>query len=212
MKNFEYVTRNEYMPVKKELIDFINAVQDEIREYLTFSYDFIGSSARNMITREVNGNVGYDFDINLKIRSQGDDYSPSELRKIIRLAFDKHKNSFGYDFSEDNTRVITLKVKDKKNKRILHSCDFAIVRELDNGREQYIRYNKKQQSYYWDYQPKGYYHLNERIEDIKKYNHWDDVKELYLEKKNANEDDNKKSRSLFAETINEIYERHFYLD
>ena len=135
MKNFEYVTRNEYMPVKKELIDFINAVQDEIREYLTFSYDFIGSSARNMITREVNGNVGYDFDVNLKIRSQGDDYSPSELRKIIRLAFDKHKNSFGYDFSENNTRVITLKVKDKKNKRILHSCDFAIVRELDNGRE-----------------------------------------------------------------------------
>ena len=36
--NFEYVPRKEYLPVKKELELLINDVQDEVREYFTFSF------------------------------------------------------------------------------------------------------------------------------------------------------------------------------
>ena len=63
MKHFEYVTKKEYGPIKEELIDLIRMVQDDVREHFTFRYDFIGSASRNMITREVGGNVGYDFDV-----------------------------------------------------------------------------------------------------------------------------------------------------
>ncbi len=52
MSDFKYVTKKEYQPVKNELIELINLVQDEVREYFTFRYDFIGSASRNMITRE----------------------------------------------------------------------------------------------------------------------------------------------------------------
>lgn len=49
MSNFKYVPKKEYLPVKKELINLINLVQNEVREYFTFSFEFIGSASRNMI-------------------------------------------------------------------------------------------------------------------------------------------------------------------
>lgn len=35
MKDFEYVTKKEYLPVKNELIELINLVQDEVRDKFT---------------------------------------------------------------------------------------------------------------------------------------------------------------------------------
>ena len=126
MKYFEYVTKKEYGPVRDDLIKLIHLVQDEVREYFTFRYDFIGSVSRNMITREVNGNIGYDFDVNIRINDPEEHYSAEELRKIIKYGFDQHNSKFDYDYTEDSSRVLTIKVKDRKNKRILHSCDLLL--------------------------------------------------------------------------------------
>lgn len=208
MKNFEYVVRREYSPVKNELIQLMNLVQEEVRDYFTFSYEFIGSASRNMITREVDGNVGYDFDVNIRVNDPEENYSAEELRRILKYGFDQHNNKFDYDYTEDSSRVLTIKVKDRNNKRILHSCDFAIVFDCSNGRQQYVRYNKKQQSYTWEYQPKGFYLLDDKIADIKEYGYWQKVRELYIEKKNKNLDPNKKSRSIFAETVKEVYDKY----
>ena len=209
MRNYEYVTKREFGPVKEELIKLIHLVQNEVREYFTFRYDFIGSASHNMITREVNGNIGYDFDVNIQVNDPNEDFSASDLKDILIKGFNKHSNKFSYDNAEDSSRVITIKVKDKKNSRILHSCDFAIVFNCGDGRQQYVRFNKKQNSYFWEYQPKGFYQLNEHIEAIKKYGCWQEVRDLYLEKKCENNDPNKKSRSIFAETVKEIYDNIF---
>ena len=146
MKKFEYVSKKEYMPVKKELVELINMVQNEARDSFTFRYDFIGSTSRNMITREVNGNKGYDFDVNIRVNDDDENYSAKEIRDILKRAFDKYSYLFSYDYAEDSSRVITIKVKDKKNARILHSCDFAVVYDCMNGKQQYIRYNKHKYS------------------------------------------------------------------
>lgn len=205
MKHFEYITKKEYGPVKEELNSLIHMVQDEVREYFTFRYDFIGSASRNMITREINGNVGFDFDVNIRVNDPEEEYSAEELRNILIDGFNKHANKFDYDYAEDSSRVITIKVKDRKNKRIVHSCDFAIVFDCSDGRQQYVRFNKNQQSYSWEYQPKGYYQLDERVAAIKKAGLWQEVRDLYLDNKCNNSDPNKKSRSIFAEAVNSIY-------
>lgn len=205
MKKFEYVSKKEYMPVKKELIKLINLVQDEVRDDFTFRFDFIGSASRNMITREVNGNVGYDFDVNIRVNDDDEDYTPKEIRDILRRAFDRYSHLFSYDYAEDSSRVITIKVKDKANSRILHSCDFAVVFDCNDGRQQYIRYNKNQNSYVWEYQPEPFYKLEEKIEWIKENGLWQDVKDKYLINKENNYDSNKKSRSIFAETVSQVY-------
>ena len=62
---FVYVKKEEYMPVRQELENLIHRLQDEVRDKFTFQYRFIGSSSRNMITRDLKGNTGYDFDVDL---------------------------------------------------------------------------------------------------------------------------------------------------
>jgi hypothetical protein len=209
MVEYEYVPKSEYLPVKEQLIELIEQVQREVSDFFIFDYDFIGSSSRNMITRQVNGNIGYDFDVNIHVGEGYNEYTPKEIRMIFMNALNRNLPFFSYKPAEDSTRVITIKVVNFQLSRIEHSCDFAIVRDLDDGDQQYIRFNKKQQSYYWEFQPEGYRHLDKKINTIKVNNLWNEVRYLYLYKKCNNTHPYKKSRSLFAETINEIYDRYF---
>lgn len=90
MKDFEYVTKKEYLPVKNELIELINLVQDEVRDKFTFRFDFIGSASRNMITRDKKSNIGYDFDVNIRVNDDDNEYSAKEIRRILKDGFDKY--------------------------------------------------------------------------------------------------------------------------
>lgn len=180
-------------------------VQNEVRDSFTFRFDFIGSTSRNMITREVNGNKGYDFDVNIRVNDDDENYSARKIRDILKRAFDKYSHLFSYDYVEDSSRVITIKVKDKKNARILHSCDFAVVYDCNDGKQQYIRYNKNQNTYVWEYQSDSFYRLEEKIKWIKDNGLWQEVRNKYLSNKENNSDSNKKSRSIFAETIAQVY-------
>lgn len=215
MQDYEYVKKEKWQPVRDELYEIIHKLQDEVREYFTFQYHFVGSSKRNMITQDRNSNTGFDFDVNIEVNDPDEDYSAEEIRNILREGLDIVNNPngrsiFGYDYTEDSTRVLTIKVKDKANSRIIHSCDFCIVNDCEDGRQQYIRYNKKEHSYSWEYQPKGYYELPEKIEWIKKNGLWQQIRDVYLVKKNMNADKNKKSRSIFAETVHQVCQQNGY--
>ena len=215
MRDYEYVPKEEWQSVRDELYEIIHKLQDEVREYFTFQYHFVGSSKRNMITRDRNSNTGFDFDVNIEVNDPDENYSAEKIRNILRNGLDRVTNPygrsiFGYDYTEDSTRVLTIKVKDKANSRIIHSCDFCVVNDCEDGRQQYIRYNKKQCSYSWEYQPKGYYELPEKIEWIKKNGLWQQVRDVYLDKKNMNADKNKKSRSIFAETVHQVCQQNGY--
>ena len=43
MYNFQYVTKKEAAPEKKNIIEMINEVQDIVRDKFTFQYMFVGS-------------------------------------------------------------------------------------------------------------------------------------------------------------------------
>ena len=93
MYNYDYVTKNEALPVKKELIKIINQVQDIVREHFTFNFYFIGSSSRNMITQDVRSNIGFDFDVNIEVNDDEQNYSAEEIRRIIQILARKTKNN-----------------------------------------------------------------------------------------------------------------------
>ena len=213
MHDFEYVPNQEWEPIRDELFKIIHRLQDEVRDEFTFQYHIVGSSKRKMITRDRNSNTGFDFDVNIEVNDPDENYSAEEIRNILHKGLDRVINPygysiFGYDYTEDSTRVLTIKVKDKTNSRILHSCDFCIIYECGDGRQQYIRYNKKQNSYSWEYQPKGYMELSAKIEWVKEQGLWQQVRKYYLYKKNINDNPNKHSRTIFAETIHEIWQKN----
>lgn len=204
MYNYDYVTKNEALLVKKELIKIINQVQNIVREYFTFNFYFIGSSSRNMITQDVKSNIGFDFDVNIEVNDDEGKYEPERIRKIIRDALDNVVRYYGYDYTEDSTRVLTIKFKETMYSRIKHSCDFAIVYNCNDGRQQYIRFNKSSNSYSWEYQPKGFIGLEDKVDWLKRKGYWQELRDYYLEKKNFNNNPDKHSRSLYAEAINEM--------
>ena len=133
MTNFQYVKKSMYSNTKKDLEMLIHHIQNEVRDQFTFSYNFVGSVKRNMVTMDFDSNIGFDFDVNIHVNDDYEDFSPKEIKSILKQAFDKFNNQFGYDYCEDSTRVLTIKVKDKKNSRILHSADFAIVYDCNNN-------------------------------------------------------------------------------
>lgn len=92
--------------------------------------------------------------------------------------------------------------------RIEYSCDFAIVYS-GKKRQQYIRYNETNGTYTWNEQKQSYKNLEERADNLKKSGCWKEVRDIYLEKKNTNDHPDKRSRALYAETINECYSRRF---
>lgn len=216
MHNFQYVSKKQLSSVKKELIQIINSVQDQIRNDFTFQFYFVGSVERNMVTYDAGTNIGYDFDVNIHVNDDECSFSAKEIKTKIRLALNMIVCNYGYDNAEDSTRVITIKVKDRKNSKVLHSCDFAIVNDYvddkGNERHEYIHFNKKQKIYTWEEQPYGYYLLDEKAEWIRDNDYIDEMRKLYLHKKNCNTDPHKHSRSIYAETVHEICQKYSYYD
>ena len=127
MHDFCYGSKREAAPIKAELIDLIHRVQDYVRDDFTFQYYFVGSSSRNMITYDRKSNVGFDFDVNIVVNDDDEQYSPKEIRTFIREAFNRFVREYGYDYCEDSTSVLTIKKKNVLQSKIIHSCDIAIV-------------------------------------------------------------------------------------
>lgn len=210
MYHYEYVSKEEASSYREEFLEIIHDAQDLLRDKFTFRYDFIGSSSHNMITCDYRTNKGFDFDVNLHVNDDEEQYSPEVIKKSIIEAINRVARPRGYEFCEDSTRVITLKKRSSLFNSIEYSCDFAIVYDWTDNKnrrqQQYIRYQKNQNSYVWADQPKGY-GLEEKVDWLKKKGFWGEVRKRYLEKKNGNMNPEKKSRALYAETIHEICQK-----
>lgn len=210
MHNFRYVRRKEAQPIKDELYQILYEVQNLVRDKFTFSFKPIGSSSRNMITYDAKSNIGFDFDINIEVNDDDENFEPKEIRTTIRNAIDRVAPRYGYKYCEDSTRVLTIKKVNTFTSRIIHSCDFAIVYNCNGGRQQYIRFNKENNYYSWEYQGKGFIDLDKKIDWLKNKKLWKKLQDYYIEKKNSNENPDKHSRSIFAESINEMCQKNGY--
>lgn len=210
MHDFRYVSRKEAQPIKDDLYQILYEVQNLVRDKFTFSFKPIGSSSRNMITYDAKSNIGFDFDINIEVNDDDENFKPKEIRTIIRNAIDRVAPRYGYKYCEDSTRVLTIKKVNTFTSRIIHSCDFAIVYNCTDGRQQYIRFNKENNYYSWEYQGEGFIDLDKKIYWLKNKKLWKKLQDYYIGKKNSNENPDKHSRSIFAESINEMCQKNGY--
>lgn len=213
---YEYVKKSEYQPVRKELERIIKCVQIEMREKygLTFQFQLIGSGQRHLVTRIRGGNSGYDFDYNLIIQRWGT--MPSNAKTVKQSFMSALKNALrGTEYSapKDSTSAITIKVVDKKQKKILHRCDFAIIynKKCDgNDGYYYLRNHKKQNVYEFVFRSTNS-GIQEKVDDIlEKNNGWEYISEEYRRLKDLNEGKGKHSYSLYAEAVHNVYNQMFY--
>lgn len=207
MHDFRYVTKAEAKPVKDELYEIIHQVQNIVRPYFTLQPKPVGSASRNMITYDTKSNIGFDFDFDLEINVNEEYYEPKEIRLIMKNAINRVVPKYGYNCCNDLTRVLRIKKVNTYTSRIIHSCDFALVHNCKDGRQQYIRFNKKNNNYTWEYQGSGYKNLDRKINWLKHNEYWGELQDYYIDKKNLNNNPDKHSRSIFAESVNEMYQK-----
>lgn len=215
MSKFEFVSKNEYSPIRNELEEIIKEVQNILRKEFTFQFKLVGSGNRHLITREVNGNKGFDFDYNLILNQYFE--NPKYVKEKIINAINQVIKGTKYDYAENSTTSITIKVKNTKKRLIEHSCDFAIVYYPDDSEDEYfkyIRYNKKQNQYIWSIRHNSY-NIDEKLDWLKENieDYWNELKyDYYLELKNANKDLKKHSFQLFHEAVNNMFNEYYYDD
>ncbi len=217
--DFHYISKKdpEVRKAYQDILAILKETQDLLRLRFTFRFDVVGSYKRNMITYDAKSNRGYDFDFNIEVNDNARNYKPKQLRDMLRNTIGTVCLKYGYDFPEDSTRVLTIKMNNRKESRILHRCDFAIVNNYidDNGNEcqEYIHFNKPHRNYTWCEQPGGYYMLPDKIGWIKENGLQNDMRKLYIEKKNKNNNSNIHSRTIFAITVHETCQKFgFYED
>lgn len=215
MSEYEYVSKSEYAPVRRELEQIINRLQDEMRKSygLTFQFRLIGSGQRHLVTRIKGGNKGYDFDYNLILTPPEDGYR--YIAKVIKQEFmDALKIALKgteYSFPKDSTSSMTIKVVDKRRKKIKHSCDFAIIYYGSNDGYDgyyYLRNNKPQQSYQFVFRTFNS-DIDEKVQEIIEDDGWPYIREEYLLLKNINDGNKKPSFSLYAEAVNNVYNQMY---
>lgn len=207
MHDFVYVTKASAKPVRDELYEIIREVHKIVKPDFTFQHKLVGSASRNMITYDRKSNIGFDFDFDFEINDDDEEYSAEEIRHIIKNAIDQVASKYGYKYCEDSTRVLTIKKVNTFTSQIIHSCDFAVVYNCSDGRQQYIRFNKDHHNYTWEYQGKGFKNLENKIAWLKANGYWGELQDYYIYKKNMNNNSDKHSRSILAESINEMYQK-----
>lgn len=210
-RTFEFVTKSELNPVKIQVEEIINLLQDAMREFgVTFAFKLVGSGGKHLVTRVVNGNTGFDFDYNLGIQKDGD-LSGRELRLKVKSQLESILSGTRYSTVSPGKQSMTFKFVDHENSRVIHSCDFAVVNDYEdeNGDsiQEILIWQKDDDTYVWNKRPFAKNH-SDKLSNLKANGLWQEVKDEYLKIKNNNQDKEKKSFSLFFEAINNVYNRY----
>lgn len=210
-RTYEFVPKSELNPVKDQVEGIINMLQDSMRVFgVTFTFRLVGSGGKNLVTRVVNGNTGFDFDYNLGIQKDGD-LSAKDLRLKVKRELEKLLQGTGYSTVSSGKQSMTFKFIDHDNSRIVHSCDFALVNdyvdEVGDSIQEILIWQREDDTYIWNKRPYAKNH-SDKLSNLKANGLWQEVKDEYLKIKNNNQDKEKKSFSLFFEAINNVYNRY----
>ncbi|MCQ2791921.1 MAG: hypothetical protein MJ208_00185 [Bacilli bacterium] len=179
----------------------INEVQKLLNEYLTFQFFLIGSGYTKLLM--ANGNSKrVDLDYNLVIQSCDEDLirHPAKLKTLFVNAFNDALSKFDNVRVHNSTSVVTSYIGNLLGYRFSFDC--AVMVEFEDGLQKLVRNGAN--SYSWCKIRKSQ-DFQRRFRRIRK-RHLDELKEIYLLKKNKFLDES--SFSLLLETVNELEQRY----
>lgn len=196
--------------LNKWCTDVLHDVQRDIKSYFTFDIRLIGSGEKRLVLQ--NGNGSFDLDYNLIIKKDKQDMinNPEQIKKIFIASFNnilkryiKNFQKFDERSVKNSTSVITVNLKN--NNDVDFSFDVAILVECDNGFTYRLIYDKKSQRYIWN-EIRGSKDYYQRFAQIKNNGQFAQFKSRYIELKNMHlqRNDDRKSFSVFLETLNEF--------
>ena len=118
-------------PAREQIEKIIRLLHTSLRkESVTFEEKLIGSGGKNLVTKVVGGNKGFDFDYNFVIQKDNG-LEAKDLRLLFVRKLEDIIANTNYKSVSEGEQSFTIKVVDKKKSQIKHGCDFAIVNEIN---------------------------------------------------------------------------------
>ena len=206
LKDMKYLCSN----IINQLVQLIN--NDSVMEV---EAHLVGSGARNLITQ--NSNEPIDLDYNLYIADFGDFSSSNEreIKEYVRKQFNIILKRNGWSDCMDSTSVLTTEKRHfTKGNHTEFSIDLAIVFNNRDGWHRLIHDKTgfaALDRYCWNIVPNSR-DLFDKVTDIKDEHLWNEVIDVYLEKKNMylrRQDYNHPSFNVYVETVNQVFNKFF---
>lgn len=207
---YHYVESKDYKPYHFFISDKLNRVKQQIlkKHQIETTVDSVGSLYKKLVTQ--NNSLPFDLDYNLVIENclitqlnpkPLKDYVMEHLDDMIAEEYEDWK------YCQDSKAAITI--RRVVNGRLDFSTDIAILAKNSNGQYCRLLHDKQRQKYDWapvSNSEKVY----ERFRKLKNYGYWEDIRELYLKKKNhylSIQDKEHPSFVVFVETIKEVWDK-----
>lgn len=201
-----YVVSSEVKPFRKQFHDWMQAIHDEIKSKgVSFTYMLVGSARRNLVIR--NHNKGFDCDYQIKITRNKNNLKEKELKYLFINTLNPIVKKCNYKDCENSTSSITIKKLGNRS-NIEHSYDVVILIDALEG-VKILRYHKSSNGdgkYNFELLPNTD-KAQENFSKIKGKDMWDELRDVYYEKKMAElteKKTGKKSYQLLNEAVNEV--------
>ena len=212
MKKFAYVKKKECSSFKKEIGIVVKHIQKATNPFFTSSFEFVGPESRHMITKQLGGRIGYEFEINITIEKL-EQCSMDDIGSIFEEVFLKQQGKpFTFEFVEDRRSTFTIMIRYKKDmlRRLFHYIKFTLIK-CDVGEEgriqrSYIYHNHDTNTFEWIIKKKRRYSLAERMVILGRTGFWGEVRKRYLKNKRFLANKHLRFESVLAQAVNETYQ------
>lgn len=175
----------------------------------------VGSGAKNLITQNENEPIDLDYNLCIVSTKSISMLDSRGIKEYVKKQFNKVLCSNGWNDCEDSTSALTTEKRVfKRGNQTAFSIDLAITCKYHNNWQRLIHQKTGfaiLDRYYWnEVQNSG--RLEEKVRVLKYEDLWDEVRRIYLDKKNfylCKNDHNHPSFIVYVETVNQIYNQYF---
>lgn len=209
-KDFQKRLKSTCSNIVNQLVQSINR-----GSVMTVNACLVGSGAKNLVTQNANNSIDLDYNICILDTKSININNGRDIKEYIRKEFNSVLKANDWSDCQDSTSALTTEEKVfKQGNKTAFSIDLAITFENNLGWHKLIHektgwaiYDR----YYWNEIPDSR-RLEEKVYAIKLNHLWDEVRSIYLEKKNLylqRNDNTHPSFIIYIESVNQVYYKYF---
>lgn len=203
---YSYVPRATVRPARKVCTAFLTSVRGRLRaEGINAQISSVGSAKHNMVTRD--GDQPFDLDYDVLISSPG--IGQGALKETVLAAVRKAAPAYGFRKVQDSTSAITCIHRRDGTDAIDFHLDIGIIVMRDEDTGCRLIHDKDRNTYFLN-EPVHFRDLEERVAVIKRYNKKNELRKIYLEKKNGylkKGDRDHPSFVVYVEAVDQVYQK-----
>ena len=215
---YDYISDKDFLKRMRGVCsNIINQLVQSINNdsVMTVEAHLVGSGAKHLETQNAEEPVDLDYNISILETYEIDINEGRQIKEYIRKKFNAVLNANEWGDCQDSTSALTTERRlFKKGNQTEFSMDVAIVTE-SNDKWYRLKHEKTGFSaydrYYWNEMPdsKG---LSIKVNRLKKNHLWEEVRSVYLVKKNLylrQRNYDHPSFNVYIEAVNEVYFKYF---